>query len=534
MALVVALGVGASGSIRGQDATASLPNDPMVFGMFEAQFRTDGTFKIDGKDWEPLQGRWKKDGAQVELSPGEKSGDCDASGRYTLHLEGTRLRFEVVADPCASRRMVLDQSTWRPAGEAKSVAVRRIVRTAGGRLSPLPSAGSPSESWPSFRGPIASGVATGQNLPDTWSTKTGEHILWRIPLPGLGHSSPVVWGDRIFVTTAISSDPNATFRPGLYGDGDSSADRSRHRFVTYAVDRRSGKVLWERVAYEGVPVDKRHVKSTYASATPATDGRVVVSWFGSQGVYAYDMNGSPRWKIDLGHIDLGAYNIPTLEWGPASSPIIWNGLVILQCDTHEDAFIMAINADTGEIVWKTERDELPSWGTPTVAETSSGPELVTNASRFIRGYDPRSGRELWRLGRSSFITAPTPVFDRDLFVVTSGRAPERPIFAVRAGAHGDITLPDNETRSDAIAWSRTSRGSYMPTPLIYNGILSCWRTTASWMPMTLAPVKSCIGNECPRSGAALARRRSPPMAGFMCRVKTARSPSSRRDRPSSM
>jgi outer membrane protein assembly factor BamB len=471
MALAAALGIGASGSIRGQDATGSFPSDPMVFGMFEAQFKTDGTFKIDGKDWEPLQGRWKKDGAQVELSPAETSGGCDASGRYAFHLEGTRLRFEVVADPCASRRMVLDQSTWRPAEEAKSVAERRIVRTARGRLSPLPAAGSPSESWPSFRGPIASGVANGQNLPDTWSAKTGEHILWRIHIPGLGHSSPVAWGDRIFITTAISSDPNATFRPGLYGDGDSSADRSRHRFVTYAVDRRSGKVLWERVAYEGEPVDKRHVKSTYASATPATDGRVVVSWFGSQGVYAYDMSGSPRWKIDLGHLDLGAYNIPTLEWGPASSPIIWNGLVILQCDTHEDSFIMALNADTGEIVWKTERDELPSWGTPTVGITSSGPELVTNASRFIRGYDPRNGRELWRLGRSSFITAPTPVFDRDLFVVASGRAPERPIFAVRAEAHGDITLPDNETRSDAIAWSLTGRGSYMPTPLVYNGIL---------------------------------------------------------------
>ncbi len=471
MALAVALGVCTSGSIRGQDANGSFPSDPMVFGMFEAQFRTDGTFRMNGKDWEPLDGRWKRDGAQVEFSAAETPGSCNASGRYSVRLEGTHLRFEVVADPCASRRTVLDQSTWRPAAEAKSVAGRRIVRTASARLSPLAAAGNPSESWPSFRGPAASGVASGQNLPDTWNTRTGEHILWRVQIPGLGHSSPVVWGDRIFVTTAISSDPNATFRPGLFGDGDSSTDRSRHRFVTYAIDRRTGTVLWERVAYEGEPVDKRHVKSTYASATPATDGRVVVSWFGSQGVYAYDMSGSPRWKIDVGHLDLGAYNIPTLEWGPASSPIIWNGLVILQCDTHEDSFILALNADTGEIVWKTERDELPSWGTPTVAMTSSGPELVTNASRFIRGYDPRNGRELWRLGRSSFITAPTPVFDRDLFFVVSGRAPERPIFAVRAEAHGDITLADNETRSDAIAWSLTGRGSYMPTPLVYNGIL---------------------------------------------------------------
>jgi hypothetical protein len=130
--------------------------------------------------------------------------------------------------------------------------------------------------------------------------KTGDNILWRTSLPGLGHSSPVVWGSRVFVTTAISANPKATFKPGLYGDGDSSDDRSPHRFVTYAIDKRSGTILWERVAYEGPPVDKRHIKSTYASATPATDGRVVVSWFGSQGVFAYDMNGRLRWKVDLG------------------------------------------------------------------------------------------------------------------------------------------------------------------------------------------------------------------------------------------
>jgi hypothetical protein len=183
------------------------------------------------------------------------------------------------------------------------------------------------------------------------------------------------------------------------------------------------------------------------------------------------MNGRLRWKVDLGHIPLGAYNIPTLEWGPASSPIIWNGLVILQCDTHADSFLLALHADTGEVAWKTEREELPAWGTPTVAVTSKGPELVTNASNFIRGYDPRNGKELWRLGRSSLITAPTPVFADDLFVVASGRAPERPIFAVRAGARGDITPSQNETRSSGVAWSRTGRGSYMPTPLIYDAIL---------------------------------------------------------------
>jgi outer membrane protein assembly factor BamB len=195
-----------------------------------------------------------------------------------------------------------------------------------------------------------------------------------------------------------------------------------------------------------------------------------VASFGSQGVFAYDLAGTLRWKVDLGRMNLGAYDIPTYEWGPASSPIIWNGLVILQRDNQTDSFILALNETTGDTVWMTRRDELPSWGTPTVAATPAGPVLVTNASNFIRGYDPRTGAELWRLGGSSKITAPTPVYaGGDLFVVASGRAPERPIFVVHAGARGDLTLPAGKTASDAVAWSRSGRGSYMPTPLVYNG-----------------------------------------------------------------
>jgi outer membrane protein assembly factor BamB len=230
-------------------------------------------------------------------------------------------------------------------------------------------------------------------------------------------------------------------------------------------------MLWERVAHEGEPRNKRHIKSTYASATPVTDGRIVVAWFGSEGVYAYDVDGTLKWKVDLGRVDMGAYDIPTYEWGPASSPIIWNGLVILQVDTQADSFLLALKADTGETVWKTERQELPSWGTPTVATTSAGPELVTNASNYIRGYDPHTGKELWKLGRSSKITAPTPIAADDLWVVASGRAPERPVFVIRPNARGDITPANGETRNQSIVWSRTARGPYMPTPLIYGGLL---------------------------------------------------------------
>jgi outer membrane protein assembly factor BamB len=196
-----------------------------------------------------------------------------------------------------------------------------------------------------------------------------------------------------------------------------------------------------------------------------------VASFGSQGVFAYDVKGTLRWKVDLGRMDLGAYDIPTFEWGPASSPIIWNGLVILQVDTQADSFLLALNVETGETVWKTDRDELPSWGTPTVADTSAGPVLVTNASKFIRGYDPRTGKELWRLGGSSKITAPTPFVSDDLLVIASGRGPERPIFVVRPGSGGDLTLRDGRTSSDAVVWSRTARGPYMPTPLALDGVL---------------------------------------------------------------
>lgn len=263
----------------------------------------------------------------------------------------------------------------------------------------------------------------------------------------------------------------AAFSAHFTADGDASDDRSPQRWTIFALDKKTGRMLWERVAHEGPPKEKRHIKSTYASATPVTDGRMVVASFGSHGLHAYDVDGTFLWKVDLGRLDAGAYDIPTFEWGTASSPIVWNGMVIAQVDTQADSFLIALNAETGETIWKTDREELPSWGTPTIATTSAGPMLVTNASKFIRGYDPATGKELWHLGGSSKITAPTPIFDDGVFVVASGRGPERPIFAIRPGARGDVTLTAGKSSSDAIAWSKTGRGSYMPTPLIYNGLL---------------------------------------------------------------
>lgn len=350
-------------------------------------------------------------------------------------------------------------------------------------LIPSTFLGQSKDNWPSFRGLHASGIAEHQNLPDRWDTEKHTNIKWKTRIPGLAHSSPVVWGDRVFVTTAVSSRGKDSFRKGLYGDGDASDDRSPQQWKVFALDRVSGKILWERTAYEGVPREKRHIKATYANSTPATDGRYVVAFFGSQGLYGYDLKGKLIWKKDLGVLNAGAYDAPDYEWGTASSPIIYKNLVIVQCDTQGEDFLVAADIKTGKTVWKTTRDEIPSWGTPTIYPGASRVELVTNASNFIRGYDPMTGKELWRLGGSSKITAPTPIFSDGLIVVASGRRPEAPIFVIRAGASGDITLPQGESSSQQIAWSKQARGSYMPTPLIYGnylyvlanqGVLDCY------------------------------------------------------------
>ncbi len=200
----------------------------------------------------------------------------------------------------------------RPASGAGDLYRIRALRVVGVpatvALAVLLATGSPAApvadgNWPTFRGPSASGVADGQDLPDTWDGETGANIRWRISVPGLAHSSPVVWGDRVYVTSALSSRDDVSFRPGLYGDGDASADRSVQRWMLFAIDKHDGQTVWERVAYEGEPIDTRHVKSTYASSTPATDGRTLVASFGSQGLFAFDMDGTPRWSFDPGRVE---------------------------------------------------------------------------------------------------------------------------------------------------------------------------------------------------------------------------------------
>jgi outer membrane protein assembly factor BamB len=238
----------------------------------------------------------------------------------------------------------------------------------------------------------------------------------------------------------------------------------------YALDADTGRIVWERTAHDGVPRDKRHVKSTYASSTPATDGRVVVAWFGSEGLHAYTVDGTPLWTVDVGRVNVGG--TPTIEWGPASSPMIWEGLVFLQVDTSDDSFLVALEAETGREVWMTQRDEPPSWSTPTVVTRAGQAELVVNGADYVRGYDPRTGAERWRLASGSPMATPTPFAAGELaFVANGGLGSPRPVAAIRPGASGDLTPAAGKDAPASLAWQLTGRGPFLPTPLAYRGLL---------------------------------------------------------------
>jgi outer membrane protein assembly factor BamB len=308
-------------------------------------------------------------------------------------------------------------------------------------------------------------------MPLKWNTSTGENVRWKTPVPGIAVSSPIVWGDRVFVSTAVSSDPNVGIRTGLYGDVEPLNDLSKHSWRLLAIDKRTGKVLWDRVAYEGIPKTKRHPKSSQASPTPVTDGLHVIVSFGPQGLYAYDVDGQLIWKRDLGALNAGWFYDPDYEWGIGSSPIIWKNLVIVQCDIQKSSFIAAFDVATGEPAWRTAREEIPSWSTPAIYESNGRAELVTQATTFTRGYDAATGKELWRLAGNSEIAIPTPIIGPGLIIVTNGYRGVQPIFAIKPGATGNITLSGDQTKNDFIAWSTKHGGPYIPTPVIYGGHL---------------------------------------------------------------
>ena len=318
--------------------------------------------------------------------------------------------------------------------------------------------------WPSFRGENAAGVAAAP-VPAIWDVTSGRNVAWTTPIPGLAHSSPIVWGDRIYVTTAVAESGALELKTGAAGI-DSARDTGPHTWRLLALDRGTGHVVWDRAVHKGPPRMKRHVKASHASATPATDGRSIVALLGSEGLFCFDMDGNTRWRADLGVMDVGLVDDPSYQWGPASSPVIDGNRVIVQNDRHTDAFLAAFDLATGKELWRTPHDEYPSWATPLVVRRAGRAEIVTNAGKFIRGFDPASGRELWRLSdNNTQVKVPTPVLAGDLVIVTGGYpGGGRPIYAVRPGGSGTLT-------SAALAW-QTERGSpYTSTPVVHDGIL---------------------------------------------------------------
>jgi outer membrane protein assembly factor BamB len=327
-----------------------------------------------------------------------------------------------------------------------------------------------AQNWPQFRGPAATGVVEGGPSVTAWNAEKTLNTRWKTLIPGLGHSSPVVWGNTVFISSAVSTSKDET-RYGLYGDVAPVKDDPKHVWKVYALDKQTGRILWERVAYEGLPKVKRHPKSTHADSTPVTDGKHLVVLFGSHGLYNYNLKGKLLWKQDLGVLDSGWFYDADYQWEHGSSPIIYKDLVIVQADVQKDSFIAAYYLKNGKLAWKTPREEISSWGTPTVYVGRTRAELITNGSRAIRGYDPSTGKELWRLTPNSEVTTPTPFVAHDLIFVTSGYAPIQPIYAIKPGATGDISLKDGKETSDFIAWSKKRGGPYMPTPVVYGDYL---------------------------------------------------------------
>jgi outer membrane protein assembly factor BamB len=325
--------------------------------------------------------------------------------------------------------------------------------------------GANAADWPQFRGPSGSGVDDSANPPIRWEASS---FAWKTPIEGLAVSSPIVFGERIYVTTATSSDPGASLRIGLYGDVEPAPDVTPHVWKVIAVDKKTGKPVWEQTAWKGVPKTKRHPKSSQASCTPATNGKVVIAYFGSEGLFAFSAaDGKLLWKKDLGLQNAGWFFDPDFEWGAASSPIIHKDSVIVQCDRQRDSFIAAYSLSDGKELWRTVRDEIPTWGTPTIVPGKDRSELVTNGSKAVRGYDPDSGKQLWTLSPNSEVVCTTPVFGHGLIFVTAGYPPVRPVYAIRQGSNGELTLPEGKTSSDAIAWSNSTGGVYLPSPLLY-------------------------------------------------------------------
>ncbi len=314
--------------------------------------------------------------------------------------------------------------------------------------------------WPQFRGPDSSGSAASAKLPEKWSTS--ENVAWKADIPGKGWSSPIVWGDRVFVTTVSSDEPGREPRKGLYiQDLRGTIPTGTHHWQVQCLDLASGKELWRKEAHAGKPSFTIHLKNSYASETPVTDGKHVYAYFGNVGLFCYDFAGELKWSRTWDPVET------RLGWGTAASPALHDGRIYLVNDNDKESYLVALDAATGKDIWRVKREEKSNWATPFVWKNDLRTEIVTAGTGKVRSYD-LDGKVLWELGPMSMTAIPTPFAAHGLLYVTSGYVMDstRPMYAVRPGAKGDISLKGEQKSNEFIAWSLPQIGPYHPTPVV--------------------------------------------------------------------
>lgn len=320
--------------------------------------------------------------------------------------------------------------------------------------------------WPQFRGGSLSAVRQHTTLPTTWSKK--QNIAWATDIPGQGWSSPIVWKNRVFITAVLGDNPEPKdqAKKGLYFGGErAKPPTNEHRWMAYALDAGSGKVLWERELHKGVPSTGKHIKNTYCSETPATDGERLYVYLGEAGVFCLSLDGKPVWSQEW------KAQKTKLSWGFGASPLLYKGRLFIVNDNEQDSFMVCLDAKTGKELWREKRDEKTNWSTPMIWENSQRVELITTGTKKVRSYD-LDGHLLWELSRMSQITVMSPIADGDLLYVGSGYLMDkvRPIYAVKPGAKGDITLEKDQDSNQFIVWVNRTAGTYQPTPIVVDGL----------------------------------------------------------------
>ena len=321
-------------------------------------------------------------------------------------------------------------------------------------------------SWPQFRGPDSTGTADAINLPVSWSTT--ENVAWSVPIPGRSWSSPIVWGKKVFVTTVVNEGEDHALKKGLYFGGNRAEPIPHvHQWQVLCLDFDTGKSLWTRVVHEAKPTTGIHIKNTYASETPVTDGERVYAYFGNVGLFVFDLAGKKLWEKRW-------EAVPTrYDWGSAASPVLHDDQLVIVNDNEKSSFIVALDKRSGEVLWKVPREEKSNWSTPFVWQTEKRVEVVTPGSGKVRSYGLADGNLLWELAGMSSITIATPYAGHGLLYVSSGYVGDdhRPLYAIRPGAEGDISLEAGEQKNTSIAWSWPQAAPYNPTTLVYGDYL---------------------------------------------------------------